>query len=196
MKYTLTIFYSLFSFFSFSCECPPLASINKTSVDPYNVIFYGKVDSIAPCGTGGLATAYFSIKELYKGDVPANIKVDFDCSTECMMSITKGDEWLIYANSKQYGSVRVEFCSHSRKFFSKQEEDIYFLSSQRTFNDEIKLLNKLLGVHTPVSTEGRNDNTDLQHKNDQPSGMNKIWLLAVSFVVMMIVLVVSQKMKK
>src|ERR1041385_573339 len=185
----------LFPFSSFSCECPPLTELNADALNKYNAVFYGKVDSVSACAATGLATAYFSITELYKGDLPANVKVDFDCSTECMMSFTNGEQWLVYANSQHYGSLRAEICSHSRKFFSDPQQDIYLMSTKRSFEDEKALLVKLLGIHVPASTDGKINSQELQHKNEQPDAMSKLWLLGISFLVMVIIYFVSRKMK-
>jgi hypothetical protein len=184
------------SFPLFSCECPPLSPVNKEALLPYNVIFYGQVDSVSPCDTKGIAGAWFTIQELYKGDVPQHIKVDFECSSACMMSFAKGDQWLIFGKFVRFGVLKAEFCEHSRKLFKDASQDIYVSASQGSFSDERELLKTLLGLQEVNSPGGKNTGPGLAPHNDQPSPMNKLWLLLVSFAVMLIVYIVSKRMKK
>src|SRR5438105_5526375 len=118
MKKNIIFIFLFLSKISLSCQCPPLQPISKEVCANYNVIFFGKVDSVKKCGTDGISTAYFTINELYKGEVEQHVKIDFDCASDCMMNFSKDDEWIIYASYQRFDLMTVNMCEHSRKFFS------------------------------------------------------------------------------
>jgi hypothetical protein len=186
-----TIFLFLACVFSFgvaACECPPLADLNGPSAAKYDVIFLGRVDSISPCSTQGIATAYFTIEELYKGSVTREVRVNFECASACLMSFSKGDTWLLYASYLRFDHIKVDLCSHSRKLFAEGEQDIYLMGTQRSFVDERKLLNKLLGTKSFITANELNDQqAEFKPHNVQPSAVSKLVLIGVSIVAMMLV---------
>ena len=136
MKSLFTFFLVVVSFFAFACECPPIEPASKKICEQYDVIFYGKVDSIIPCGTEGIGTAYFSIISLYKGSAEQHVSVDYDCTSSCMMSFAKGEEWIIYSVYQHFDLLTVSLCSHSRKKITDGSADFYEAASQRTFSAE------------------------------------------------------------
>lgn len=194
MKKNILFLFCLFSKTIFSCECPPTQPVSKELCKKYDVIFLGKIDSVSPCTTDGIATAYFTINELYKGAVQRSVKVDFDCSSDCMMSLSKGDGWLIYSNFQRFNLLSVNICGHSRKLFADANQDIYQLAAQRTFEQERQFLVSALGIQSFMkSNELNKQQTDLGPRNEHPSPMNKLWLLLVSFLVMILVYYVIKK---
>ncbi len=196
MKKNLLLFLLLFSKLSFSCQCPPLQPISKKICTDYNVIFFGKVDSVSVCGKDGISTAYFTINELYKGAVEQHVKIDFDCASDCMMNFSKGDEWLIYSTYQRFDLMAVNICEYSRKLFSDATQDIYQIASHRTFEQEKQFLKYTFGVQSFTKNNDRNKKqNNLRPHNDQPSAMNKLWLLFVSFTVMGIVYYIAKKKK-
>ncbi len=149
------------------------------------------------CRVKGNAIAYFTINELYKGTVQQNVEINFDCSSSCMMSFSKDEEWLIYANFQKFDVINVILCGHSRKFFSNTAQDFYQVASQRTFDQEKQFLKTTLGVlHFAQTNEGNNQQTDIILRNEQPSGINKLGLLLISFAVMAIVYFVTRNKNK
>src|SRR4051812_34424948 len=102
MRKHLFIFLLFSSSLLSACECPPLSPVTKELCDHYDVIFFGRIDSVALCDTKGNAVAFFTIVELYKGNSEKRIKINFDCSSECLMSFAKNEEWLIYANYRKF----------------------------------------------------------------------------------------------
>ena len=163
----------------------------------YNVIFFGKVDSVAPCKVNGIATAYFTIIELYKGTVEQHIKVDFDCSSACMMSFAKNEEWIMYTTYQRFNLLMVNFCEHSRKLVKDGTPDASGIAAGRTFTEEKEFLQTTLGIQNFIKANDLNkQQAEMRPHNDQPSAMNKLWLLVISFGAMVIVYVVSRNKNK
>ncbi len=180
-----------------ACECPPVAPVNQETLKGYDIIFSGKIDSVSPCGTNGIAIAYFTIDELYKGKTMKQTAVHFDCLSSCMMSMAKNENWIIYANYRRFDLISVKLCSHSRKYFQASENDIYLSTAQRTYGQEKDFLNSTLGIQTFIKEEVWNsEQQELKPHNKQPSNFNKIILLLVSFGVMILVYIITRKKKK
>lgn len=189
----------LFSKTLFACECPTLQPISKELSSAYNAIFLGKVDSVSAANAKGICTAYFTINELYKGNIQQHVKVDFDALSECMMSFEVNEQWLMYCTYQMFDVLNVNICSHSRKLFdvTNGEQDFYQLASQRTFEEE------KLFLHTTLSIQpfgGKNEmnqqQIDFRPHNDQPSATNKLLLLLSSFAVMLMVYFITRKKNK
>jgi|SRR6218665_2269401 len=197
MKKCLFLFFILLSNFVFSCDCPPLEVITKKGTEKYDVIFYGKVDSIIPCNTQGIGTAYFTIGSLYKGAAEQHVSVDYDCTSACMMSFAKNEEWLIYGIYQRFDLITVELCGHSRKKITDGTTDFYAVAAQRTFDEENKFLQDALGIQPYGKHNDLNDQQkELKPHNDQPSDLGKLWLLLISLAAMGIVYIVSKKFFK
>jgi len=197
MKAKIVFVLLLLSKLSFACQCPPLSPISKDLCEKYEVIFYGKVDSVSPCGTNGISTAHFTIIELYKGGVEQFVNVDFDCSSSCMMSFAKGDEWIIYSIFQRFDLLTVNLCGHSRKFFHDAAQDVNQITSERTFEQEKQFLNKALGIQSFIKKNELNQQqNELAHENTQPSAISKLLLLLASALVMGIVYYISRNKKK
>ncbi|MEO6903124.1 MAG: hypothetical protein ABI315_08220 [Bacteroidia bacterium] len=181
----------LFSRFLIACECPPILPISTELAKPYTIIFNGRVDSVSICNTDGLATAYFTINKLFKGAVQQNVKIYFDCSSPCMMSLNKNDEWLIYAKYMRFNQLTILLCSHSRKSIEDLKQDYYAVSAGRSFTEEVNFLQQTMGLQPFIKEENMDE--VLQHHNLQPSGQNKIYLLLISISVMIIIYFISRK---
>jgi hypothetical protein len=175
-----------------ACECAPNLPVSKEIAKSYTVIFKGRVDSVSLCNNDGLAITYFTINELYKGAVQQNIKIYFDCSSPCMMSFNKNDEWIVYANYMRFNQLTILLCSHSRKFIEDLKQDYYAVSAGRTFEEEVTFLQHTLSTQ-PFIKEKENIQDVLQPHNLQPSGQNKIFLLIVSISAMIIIYFISRK---
>jgi hypothetical protein len=158
------------------------------------VIFYGKVDSIIPCRTEGIGTVYFTIINLYKGSAEQHLSVDYDCTSACLMSFSKNEEWVIYAVFQHFDLVTVDLCSHSRKKITDGTADYYQVASQRTFEQENEFLKATFGTQPYAAHNQLNDKQkEMGPRNEQPSAMGKLWLLVVSLGAMIIVYIVSKK---
>lgn len=187
----------LFSKTLFACECPNLLPITNELAHGYNVIFLGKVDSVSSINTKGNAIAYFTISELYKGNVEQQVQINFDATTACMMSFAKNEEWLMYSTYERFDELKVNICGHSRKLFNTGEQDFYQLAAQRTFEEEKKFLGTTLSIQPfAKAIEMNTQQIDFKPHNDQPSAINKLFLLLLSFVVMVIVYFVTRKKNK
>lgn len=187
----------LYSTVTIACKCATIAPVTKELCKEYDVVFTGTVDSVATCDSNGISLAYFNIIALYKGNTMQQVKVHFDCKSSCMMSFAKGDEWIIYANYQRFDVISVKLCSHSRKRFKQGEQDFYLAAAQRTFDEEKEYLKTELGIQSFIETGKWNkEQQELKPHNDQPSNINKIYLLLVSFVVMILIYIITRKNKK
>ena len=193
MKKNSFFLFLLFSKIIIACECPPIKPVSKEICSKYDIIFSGKVDSVSVCGAPGASSVYFTINELYKGEVQQHIKINFDCSSPCMMSFSKDEEWLMYSAYKRFDLITVNLCSHSRKFFNDASQDYYQVEAQQTFEQEKQFLKTTLGVHSYAQTnEIEQQQADLKSRNEQPSGIYKLVLLLISFGTMAIVYFVTR----
>lgn len=179
-----------------ACDCNSIQPISKELTKAYNVIFEGKVDSVSACNPQGMAIAYFTIEELYKGNSKQQIAVHFDCRSTCNMSFAKDEEWLIYGTYQRFDVLLAKLCEHSRKHILDKERDFYAVNAQRTFEEEKEFLKTNLGIQPFIKGESWNkDQEELKPRNEQPSGMSKIVLLIVSFGVMIIIYIITRKKK-
>ncbi len=186
----------LLSNYLFPCECPTLQPVSKELCKNYNVIFYGKVDSVSNCNTRGRSIAFFTISELYKGAVSSSVKINFDCASECLMSIDKGEEWIIYASYEKFDVLTIKLCEHSRKHFRNEKDDFYFIAAKRSFDDEKLFLRTELGIQPFIIQNDLNEQQKIfKPHNDQPSDTNKLLLLLVSLGTMGIILFFTRKKK-
>ena len=180
-----------------ACKCAPVIPIDQELVKKYDVIFMGRIDSIAPCSTNGISVAYFTISELYKGTTGKNVAVHFDCLSSCMMSFARNEEWIIYAIYQRFGVVSVKLCSHTRKHFASGEQDFYRAASKRTFEEEQSFLKNTLQLQPFTDAEQWNkDQQELKPHNEQPSNNSKIYLLLISFAVMILIYILTRKKRK
>ena len=190
-------FFIIISFLSaptFACKCDQIKPISQELVANYDVVFFGKIDSVQYANQNGLCVAYFSINDLYKGSVLQNVKVNYDCTSECMVSFEKFDEWIVYAKFKRFDLISVSICGHSRKYFKDPSQDFYFTTSLKTFDQEKQFLKKTLQLHPFAQNNKLNQvQADLKPRNEQPQGIVKLWLLFISFGVMGVVYFISRK---
>jgi hypothetical protein len=196
MKKYLLFILILQSAWLMACECPPLKPISKELANDYDIIFLGKVDSVSAT-TDGISSAYFTVEELYKGRAGKHLAVDFDGVSACMMSFAKNEEWIIYASYQRFDVVSVKLCSHSRKQVNASEQDFYAAAAQRTFAQEQDFLKSAFGIQPFIEKEAWNkEQQDLKPRNEQPSAMNKLWLLLISFGAMILIYILTRKKKK
>lgn len=194
-------FFLLFFCFAFTyckaCECPPIDPVSKELIKNYDVVFYGKVDSVIPCSNSGIGTAYFTIINLYKGSAEQKVAIDYDCTSSCLMSFLKNDEWVIYSRYEGFNLLTVNICSHSRKKIIDGSADFYQISSGRSFEQENDFLKSTLGILSfSVHNELNDRQKEMHPQNEQPSSINKLWLLIISLLAMVVVYFVSKKFFK
>jgi preprotein translocase subunit SecF len=195
MKKYLLFILILQSAWLMACECPSLEPISKELAGRYEIIFIGKVDSVA-LPIAGISSVYFTIDELYKGHTGKQVSIDFDGSTSCMMSFAKGEVWIIYANYQRFDVISVNLCSHSRKQISGTQ-DFYADAAQRTFEQEQEFLKTTLGIQPFIEKETWNkEQQELKPRNEQPTAMNKMMLLLISFAAMILIYILTRKKKR
>ena len=196
MKKILFNFFLFFNVTLFACVCDSQKPISKEVLETYDVVFYGKVDSLITLANNE-AIVVFSVNELYKGNSEKKTSIVYDHLSSCMMTFELGEDWIIYASYSEFDKLNVHFCSHSRKLYSSNEKDIYLLNAGKTFEEEKLFLQATLGTQKLIV---RNDlikqQSDFKPHNEQPSGINKIILLIVSLLIMVVVYFVSKYIKK
>ncbi len=194
MRAFLLSFIIFISATSFACQCKTFIPITKELCKEYDVVFLGKIDSVSICNQRGFSIAYFTIAELYKGNVKKQVEINFDCNTECMMSFAEGEEWLIYSVYEKFNHLNASLCGHSRKKFADEMLDIYSANAQRTFDKEIFFLKATLGAQNFIQENNLNKQQDqVGPHNEQPSAWGKLTLLLVSLFVMGIVYYFTRK---
>lgn len=193
MKKHLSLLLLLFiSQLSFACKCEALMPITKTNCDTYNAIFEGTVDSVTACNEKGVAKAYFTINQAYKGNLEKKTIIEFDCASSCLMSFAISETWIIYANYIGFDVLNVSICSHSRKLFLEESNDIYALTAERSFEQEKQFLQKTLGLQKLKEEQTVTNPTG---RNIQPSGINKLVLLVISVLAMLIIYFIANRKK-
>ena len=192
--YLVFLYLLLIKVAAFPCECKELSPVTKEIAARYDVVFYGKVDSIKPCSKDGIGTVYFTVNKLYKGRAEQHVSVDYDCVSSCMMSFVKGEEWIIYSFYQSFDLLTVNFCSHSRKKIIDGSTDFYLVTSHRSFDEENTFLETIFGTQAFLSHQAINDQQkELQPHNEQPSAWGKLWLLLISLAVMGTIYFITKK---
>ncbi len=193
MKKTIVVLFTLFAQIVFACDCPPLNSISVKESETYDVIFFGTIDSVDACDEE-TALVYFTIQELYKGVAEQYVSVRFDCSSSCSMSFEKNEKWIVYAKYVKFNELVVVFCSHTRKYIADKEKDYYTTTSLKTFDEEQKYLQSELGIQIIVKRNVLNEQQkEMKHQNQLPSGTNTLLLLAVSLLAMLVIYFITKK---
>lgn len=175
----------------YSCDCPPLQTLNKEYCESSDLIFIGIIDSVSVCNEK--AVAYFNVEELYKGKSFARCEINFDCSTSCQMSMSKGDRWIIYAYYAKYAVPEISFCGRSRKQFENSKDDYYETTHQLSFIKEKETLTALLGVQPLLQCE---ETSGVQRELIKPKGFTVLWLLLFSVAGLTIMLYLGKAFKK
>lgn len=177
-----------------ACVCEPLGKISKVQVDEYNVIFTGKIDSVSAC-EGTKSTAYFTVHQLFKGETTKNIKVNFDCVSDCRMRMLAGETWMIYATYVKYGDLRATYCGRSRKHAADVNEDDGLARSGITYEEELRFLKDTYGLQ-PFLEKEREVIEPLKRELIRPKGMQTVWLLLASMVGMIVIWLIVKKFFK
>ncbi|HEV7230698.1 MAG TPA: hypothetical protein VGO45_05180 [Bacteroidia bacterium] len=163
--------------------------MNKQQCDVYDLIFEGSVDSVSAC-QDGYSEAYFTLTGLYKGHSEEHLALRFDCSSDCQMSFSPGERWIIYAQYYKYGKAQANFCSRSRKK-TDAGEDYFEALNHMTYAAEITFLKDTFGVQK-VSV--RENTAAAERKLIQPTAYWKLWLLLISMIVLYIIFYLVKKM--
>ncbi len=174
---------------AWACKCSEHPPISKEQFTVYDVIFEGKVDSVSVCKEG-FSTAYFTLSSLFKGESFPQNEVRFDCTSDCQMSFSKGEEWIVYAQYFKYGKLELNFCSRSRKKIVAGDD--YFEALNRmSYSDEQAFLVKTLGTKKVL---GKKNETMPERVLIQPTDYWKLWCLLISLVCMYVIFYLVKKM--
>ena len=164
---------------AFGCQCPPV-ELSMSSLEQYQVIFRGTVKSVTVCGTKP-GEAVFQITELFRGKIPADFSVHYDCG-ECATGFNEGEEWIIYSNFRQVNNARMDWCSRSRKYFRHEKEDFYLVNTGTSYFGELEFLRTHLGHHRLVAGS-QNQAGD---RNIKPDQVQTIVILLLSILAMVV----------
>lgn len=177
IKYSFTILFLFLLKTSFACQCP-LTQLSKSECKKYELIFRGKVISVAPCDNKP-GVALFEVQDLYKGNLPKQFQILFNCDEPCASKFNVGEEWIIYTRFKQINNGLIDWCSRSRRFIKNEKEDFYAVTYGNTYDQEIKFLQDSLGLHRLMKAQTNN----LQHRNLLPTPTETIIILLSSILV-------------
>lgn len=178
MKKIIIIFLILFCFSikTNACQCP-LTQLSKAECSKYELIFRGKVISVATCKDKP-GVALFEIDDLYKGNLPKQFQMLFTCDDPCSSEFKVGEEWIIYTSFKQINNGLMDWCSRSRRFIKNEKEDFYAATYGNSYNDEVKFLQDSLGLHRLMKEQPVN----MQHRNQLPTNNQSILILISSIL--------------
>ena len=102
----------------------------------------------------------------------------------------------MYTSFQKFDLLTVKLCEHSRKLFSDGTQDVYQLAANRAFEEEKLFLKSTLGIQDFAENNDLNElHEQMGARNIQPSDMNKLWLLLISFSVMAIIYYITRKKK-
>jgi antitoxin component YwqK of YwqJK toxin-antitoxin module len=130
-KYIILPLFLLFSFSDiWACRCN-IYPFTVEDFDKYNYIALVKVKTFEPFSTPThsghlhgfmIQTAKFTVEYLenYKGSMPKEFIMEA-YNSSCDPGIRDGEEWIIFANSRN-GYATVSACSHSQKYRNKKGE--------------------------------------------------------------------------
>jgi len=176
-----------------ACDCPPLPKLSKEYCNQQHLIFKGVVKSIGNCNQ--INHVLFRVQELYKGSLPEETKVYFDCSGDCKMNFYPGETWIIYANFIQLNKPKLSVCSRSRKLVDNEiKVATNFISNDFNFNEEREWLMQNFGLHLLKKNE---ENTKINtHRNQLPEREMSLLLIIVSLSGFVVLLFVVKKFLK
>lgn len=157
------------AFFSFKAQSPvpcscPAVPFDSLAPSEYEIIFCGKVKEVKVL-SNDLHTVVFEVSELYKGHVTRNWDVHFKKDDPCAMEFKPGDEWLMFLNYYQNNNSKLNWCSHSRKYFRTKTDDPFWISSGWEYEDVKSFLKKKLGTYKILENVG----TDAKARNVLPN---------------------------
>jgi hypothetical protein len=184
----------IFPFSFLPCDCPGFPPMEKKFFETANarqLVFKGKVLTVGECNE--LATANFEVQELYLGKTQKHIKAVFDCSSDCALNFSPGEEWIVYAEYVQVEKIKITFCSRSRKINMSNTQEADMFAYGVSTAEEITFLREKIGLKELTPEEV---SRELLHKNKMPSAWDKVFLLGGSIVAMVIFLIVVKKFIK
>lgn len=170
----LTVLFLALRSLSFACQCP-VTTLSLAECNKYEIIFKGRIDSVRACNNN-FGEAFFTVDELYKGNVPDKFRVLFECDVPCAVQFNAGDEWIIYSNYKQINNAKMDWCSRSRKYFKIAKQDYYTVNYGNDYDEEVKFLRDNLGLHR-MTAEKKNAS---ENRNIRPSNTQMIVILICS----------------
>jgi hypothetical protein len=172
-----------------ACKCAEHKPFTKEQCQIYDVIFTGTLDSVSSC-KDGFATAYFRIESLYKGKSEKLISVRYDCESDCQLSLSKDEKWLIYSQYYKYNKLQMEFCGRSRKWM-QGADDFYAALNHMSWEEENAFLQKELGKQPLIQKEepGLKERTLIQ-----PSAYWKLGLVLISVPVLLLIFYFVKKL--
>jgi hypothetical protein len=139
----------------YACDCSPPKPFTKEDAQKYDYIFLANIGR-----ERGNKIFNVEIVEIFKGDVPGNIKIDNEYYHSCITKVKTGEKWLIYANKALDDIIKLELCTRSRnierpislppppmkgqkkEMYKKQLEE-YKRTDKGSLNEELQALRSL-----------------------------------------------------
>lgn len=121
----------------YACDCGGvLADWKAESVQNSFAVARIRIDSMVT-GEKTQCMVWGSGLELFWGDLPSVMPIEYDCQSSCAMAFLPGEEWLVYLEQNPNKSLRIHFCSRSRKRPEKGQRDEGVLASRIGYEEEL-----------------------------------------------------------
>jgi hypothetical protein len=173
----------------YACQCPVIQWTPEVA-NEYDVIARVVIKKIIPHQNHFLV-AEVEVLNLFKGNAYKNYKVLFPENDECAVPVNEGEEWIIYAKSKQINSCQVDWCGLSRKKFVNDAEDFFIATHIITYDEELEKLKQ----HFP-EIKVSEDTSYAFHKNILPDRFELYIYLALSVIGFLLFLFIAKKYLK
>lgn len=177
-----------------ACNCLAFPNLTKQLFEKNNLrqlVFKGRVMKVGECND--LAQCVFEVQELFFGKTTKYINAVFECSSDCSMNFSAGEEWIVYAEYIQLEKVKISFCSRSRVINKMNSEEVDMIAYGCSTANELNFLREKIGIK-PLQEE--NITRDLAHSNELPSPLQKVFLLGGSIVFMVVFLLLVKRFLK
>jgi hypothetical protein len=191
MRALITIILLISAIAAFACKCKEAPALTIGYARSFDLVVIGIIDSVEACDKNSFA--HIKVDKLIEGNANEKVRIKFDCSSSCQMSMQKGDQWVFYASREKENLYKVQICDRNRKKFANPSEDYNQVSLGNSFDQEVEFLTSQVGVRNILKEEGAKDVT--QRENLQTSLLNKLILVLISVIVFAGIIFFVKKMK-
>ena len=191
MKIKIVLFFIFFSNIQgYSCDCAPQKTFNKENIEStYKVAFLGKVTALT--NHDGRPFIRFEVMEPYIGKIQKETEI-LDPNSDCSISFTVGEEWLVYGNYHEFGIAETNICTRSRKHFTSDSTDYFKATFGTTFDSDKEFLRKTFGVQ-PFLIKNKDEELLSHRELIKPKGFEMVWMILIGTVFLTIFSFVFKK---
>jgi hypothetical protein len=176
---------------SYACKCKEPDALTIAYARSFDLVVVATIDSVSSCDKHSYA--YIKTSKLIEGNINEDVRIKFDCSTSCQMSLQKGEEWVFYASREKEGVYKIQMCDRNRKKFADASEDYNIVAFGNTYEQEVEFLTSQVGVRNVLKDNNAQDVT--QRENLQTSLLNKLVLVLISVIVFAGIIFFVKRMK-